>query len=134
MGYKLKKNEQIALDFIVNETVNNSETYTTTTNNIAKDLFRQNIEEDAVKIVVDNYDVIKKIIDEDDVLSNSFSILNQLNNEKEILGQTIDGFTIKHEELFKHGFKDNSGIMSDVLGKTTTYLSEAKKYKTKMTQ
>ena len=78
MGYKLKKNEQIALDFIVNETVNNSETYTTTTNNIAKDLFRQNIEEDAVKIVVDNYDVIKKIIDEDDVLSNSFSILNQL--------------------------------------------------------
>tara|TARA_R100000781_G_C4078622_1_gene126959 strand:- start:247 stop:1638 length:1392 start_codon:yes stop_codon:yes gene_type:complete len=83
--------------------------------------FYNNIQQDAARTTIKDYDLISQVIKDDPGLSSFYNTYNSLKNEIELKTKELDDFTYTHEDLWYHGYEDNKITLGEYKNKREEY-------------
>ena len=89
------------------------------------DSFLQNIEQDAARQTIKDYDLIHKVIKDDVGLTEYYNNYNNLKQNKELLDSQLKSFNYQHEDLWFYGFETNTATLDQLEDKKKELTKEA---------
>ena len=118
------KNFNSNVQSIKDTIVNNAGTGNPQIDEMISNAFDKNIKIDAARAVLDDWGDIQSLIKNDATLSFHYNEINKNELELSRINQEIDDFKISHQDLWFHGFENNSATVLEFKNKKKQYTNE----------
>tara|TARA_R100000808_G_C2155275_1_gene167312 strand:+ start:3669 stop:5066 length:1398 start_codon:yes stop_codon:yes gene_type:complete len=128
------KTDPGSLEFYTDSSIKDDKSLDNRIINSLTESFYSNISQDAARQTIKDYDLIHQVIKDDPGLSSYYNQYNNLKSESKLLDKQLKSFTYTHEDLWYHGFEDNSITLEEYDKRRDKYAKDAEKLKNQAQQ